>query len=113
MFVYNKTDNVFKAGEKVWIANTLLPSETPFEVQVIKVIPSEETFGLGLHYLLYITTWIEDRLEVRPANQVFRSKDQFESICKDVTDQRRSLRENAQGIADLFNRPIPVRVQPS
>lgn len=107
MYVYNNDDNIFQPGDKVWIANTLLPSETPFEVHVIKVLRVEDTFGLGMHYVLYVPTHIEDRLEIREANRVFRSRDQFESICQQVKDERAEFRQKCKvgkEIADLFKR---------
>jgi hypothetical protein len=107
MYVYNNDDNIFQPGDKVWIANTLLHTETPFEVHLIKVLPADETFGLGMHYVLYVPTSIEDRLEIREANRVFRSRDQFETICKQVKDQRyayfQKLREAKNRFDGLFN----------
>lgn len=110
MFVYNNDDNIFQPGDKVWIANTLLPSETPFEVHLIKVLPPDETFGLGMHYVLYVPTSIEDRLEIREANRVFRSRDQFETICKQVKDERASFRQSLKDHSDRINSMFGRRI---
>ena len=107
MWVYNNDDNIFNVGDRVWIANTVTVNDKPFEVTVLKVIPAVETLGLGTHYVLHVSNWIEDHLEIREAKRVFRSKDQFESICQDVRDQRREYRTNVgESLVELFTRTI-------
>lgn len=110
MFMRNIEGTEFRVGDYVAIADTLLPTSVPYTGRVVRVLHDDETGGLGKHYVVYIATMIEDRLEIREAPQVYLSESQYYEIAQKIYAKNQlaleGIRRNQQYYLERCHRVI-------
>jgi hypothetical protein len=78
---------------------------TPYTAKVVSVVDNETSQGLGVHYVLHVDTHVGDYLDLKSANRVWKTREEWEVARKLSIRKIQEFNERINAAKRKLNEP--------